>query len=188
MISGNLEYLMTSLPYLKFQNDREEKKRVLNTLSHYSNLNEDELKSVSILEHMAEPYLSKKDYQIFKAVDLQNIHRSDFRKNRIGVLSEFASYRLSLKENIEQLRLSRQEQTASTVESNTIFEGLIGSPLDNEIYLMKRQWDKLEQLSVEHYSDFSALLIYKLKLLLLERYWSFNQERGFKIFLDLTTN
>jgi hypothetical protein len=74
--------------------------------------------------------------------------------------------------------------------SNSDLAKLIGqgTPLDKEIQIMKHQWDQLEELSVGYFADLDALIIYKIKLLILLRWWSFKFEKGFKTFTQITTN
>ena len=62
-----------------------------------------------------------------------------------------------------------------------------GNPLDREIRLLKYQWSELETLSVGHFADSEALFTYKLKLLLLVRLWSFDQQRGYDTFIQFTS-
>jgi len=188
MISGNLEYLMTSLPHLRFDAREQEKKRVQSTLQQYSHNNNGELSAVSILENLAKDYLSKPKYQLFQTISLSNIHSTHFREHNNKMIAQFASFRYDLMEKLRRLRHSKGNQNESAIKSDAITEGLVGTPLDQEIFLLKLQWDKLAELSIGHYSDVLALVIYKLKLLLLSRYWSFDQKRGFQVFLNLTTN
>ncbi len=91
-----------------------------------------------------------------------------------------------LKKGVQQLRILRKNSGEASIPKKPPLPLEPGTPLEEETQLIKWQWDKLEELSLGHYSDFGALAIYKLKLLLLERWWSFDQEQGFAIFLNAT--
>jgi len=60
-----------------------------------------------------------------------------------------------------------------------------GNPLDKEIKLMRTRWEFLDNLSVGRYFDLGALIIYYLKLQILERKDSFNKEKGREVFDQL---
>ena len=56
------------------------------------------------------------------------------------------------------------------------------SPHKAEVSLLELRWNFLENLEVSHYFDVTALIIYSLKLQLLERKVLFNVEDGQKVF------
>ncbi|MFC2114321.1 DUF2764 family protein [Bacteroidota bacterium] len=135
-----------------------------------------------ILHEEAQKFLSEKDFLIFCSLDLDTIFAEKFQKSGNQLLSEFSKYNYAIREIIQQIRIGRisKKQTAGHKE----FEHFLtpGNPLEEEQQLLKYQWDKLDELSLEHYTDFSALISYKLKLLILLRWWSFNAETGFERF------
>ncbi len=93
----------------------------------------------------------------------------------------------SLKKDIEQLRISRKNGLDHPQQKNHSLPLVPGTPLEEEIQLLKWQWDKLEELSIGHYADFGALVIYKLKLLI----YCYDggvltKNRGFDNFLNIT--
>lgn len=57
-----------------------------------------------------------------------------------------------------------------------ILEG--GSPLTNEIHIMEFQWKILDELESEHLFDLDFLIVYSLKLQIIERKISFNRDIG----------
>jgi len=52
------------------------------------------------------------------------------------------------------------------------------NPLEIEKRLMRAQWDFLEEQEIGHFFDLDFLIIYYLKLQILERMFSFNKEKG----------
>lgn len=188
MITGNLEYLMGSLPYLTFQDTEQERTRVFSLFKKYADPLQTEKNSIAILEEEAGKFLSPRTHGVFQQIELKTIHGEAFRQNKNKVLSSFSNYMYSVKKSIEQLRIFRKntEETSTTRKSPLHLQP--GTPLEEELQLLKGQWDKLEELSIGHYTDFEALCIYKLKLLVLLRWWDFDSKRGFDNFLNSTKN
>jgi hypothetical protein len=186
MITGNLEYVMSSLPHLVFKDGDEERFRVLSIFEKYADPISEDSSPVAILEEQAKKFLSPNDFLVFRQIDLNSIHSEHFQKGRNPVLSAFSHQVFWLKSEIRQLRLSRRKGVESSSIIKTLLPESPGNPLNEEIQLLKWQWTKLEDLSIGHYSDFEALCIYKLKLLILLRWWGFKPKKGFDVFLNLT--
>lgn len=187
MIGGTFEYLMSSLPNLVFQNTDETKRRVIGLLQKYAGVASDEINPAEILDSEAQKFLDPATFNIFQKINLRNIHELEFQKNKSTVLSTFSKFTFDLKEKIRQSRISQKGNEKSSKGS---LEKLIdqGTPLEKEIQIIKYQWEKLEELSVGHHADLEALITYKIKLMILLRWWSFNVEKGFEIFTRMTIN
>ncbi len=185
MISGDLEYLMNSLPYLSFQNTTEMQQGVAALLQAYAGQSDDQLNLVQILDNEAKKFLSSQDYLLFCAINLDTIYLRAIQKSAIKVLADFSKYNFELREKVRQLRLIRGkgDNKAAADHPGMIF--LEGTPLEQEVQLLRYQWDKLEDLSKGHYANLEGLIVYKLKLMLLLRWWSFDTHLGFKKFTQL---
>lgn len=186
MMAGNLEYLMSSLPHLSFLDTAEERSKVLSLFQKYGDGSEETKGIVGILEEETSKFLSKKDYELFQQVDLNTIHSEVFQKGKNKGLSAFSKYMNALKTDLQQLRILRKDGENPSNTKQPTMPLNPGTPLEEEIQLLQWQWDTLEELSLGHYADFEALCLYKLKLLLLLRWWSFDEKIGFDHFLNLT--
>ncbi len=186
MITGNLEYVMSSFPHLHFQNSDEERIRVFSVLRKYAGPLGEEKSIIAILDEEAGKFLTSRASHILKQITLEDIHKEVFQHSKNKVLSAFSAYVHRLKKDIEQLRISRKKRLDASMAKKQPLPLLPGTPLEEEIQLLKMQWEKLDGLSIGHYTDFGALIIYKLKLLLLLRWWSFDQKKGFENFLHIT--
>ena len=186
MMAGNLEYLMSSLPHLSFLDTAEERSKVLSLFQKYGDGSEETKGIVGILEEETSKFLSKKDYELFQQVDLNTIHSEVFQKGKNKGLSAFSKYMNALKTDLQQLRILRKDGENPSNAKQPTMPLNPGTPLEEEIQLLQWQWDTLEELSLGHYADFEALCLYKLKLLLLLRWWSFDEKIGFDHFLNLT--
>ena len=93
-----------------------------------------------------------------------------------------------LKKDLQAWR--RPPREGEKKKSNSELEQIIGegTPLEKEIRIMQYQWDKLEDFSAGHYANFEALVTYKIKLMILLRWWSFQVEKGLENFNRMTTN
>lgn len=186
MIGGTFEYLMSSLPNLSFENTIEAKGRVFNLLNKYAGVGGQKQSLVEILDNEVQKFLQESTFSVFQKIDLRNIHESEFQQSKSKVLSIFSRYMYDLKTEIKLLRISRienDEKSSSPIEKH-IGQG---TPLEKEIQIMKYQWEKIEDLSVGHFADMEALVAYKVKLLILTRWWSFNVESGYENFTQMTT-
>lgn len=188
MIQGNLEYLMSSLPYLFFTDAEEERMRVAALFQKYAGPAAAGQSLLSIFEAEAGKFLSADAFQTLKEIRLEDMHGPAFRNSKNKVLATFAAYTYGLKEDVRQLRLARSGRSEASAQKKPPLPLTPGNPLEEEIQLMKWQWETLEELSTGHYTDFGALCIYKLKLLLLLRWWGFDREKGFEKFLEITKN
>ena len=186
MISGNLEYLMSSLPNLSFQDTQEARLRVASILRKYAGPAAEGKNLTDILDDEAEKFLTPGAGRLLRRIDLNTIHHTEFQQSKNGALSAFSNYAFSLKESVRQLRIARRKDTGQASSQKQPLPIAPGTPLEEEIRLLKLQWDKLEELSIGRYADLSALLVYKLKLMILLRRWSFDTDQGFETFTRLT--
>jgi len=186
MIGGNLEYLMTSLPNLSFQDTPEARSRVSATLKKYAGPAAEGKSLIDILCDEAEKFLTPGTRVLLRQINLNTIYHPTCRQSKNGVLSAFSNYMFSLKKAVRKLRMERRKDDRQASSQKQLLPLTPGTPLEEEIQLLKMQWDKLEELSIGHYADFGALIIYKLKLMILLRWWSFDTNKGFETFIRLT--
>ncbi|WP_370391350.1 DUF2764 family protein [uncultured Winogradskyella sp.] len=183
MLSGNLEYLMSSLPDLMFDNSETYQKEVSKLFKTYNSADEASQDLVLMLHAEAEKFLSTKEFNDLKALSLKAIHQERFQNNSQHVIASFSRFNHQMKREVQRFREHRKNEDLNANKLNfDILPELSNNPLKAEEQLLKLQWDKLEELSIGHYSDLAALFIYKLKLELLVRWWSFNEEVGLNIF------
>lgn len=187
MISGNLEYLVSSLPHLSFTQDKGEQERVSSILTAYAGVSETTDSLSHILEEEAAKYLNSEQYGLLRQIHWNTIHRSPFRNDKNIVISTIADFMYDLKESIARLRLlRRQYRGAPPASENPTLWLMPGTPLEEELQIMQLQWETLDALSAGYFADFEAMVIYKLKLILLSRVWSFDQATGWNRFVQIT--
>jgi len=185
MIIGDLEYLMSSLPYLSFKDEPDFRRKTTTLLQAYTE-GEEEENLVRILDQEAAKFVSGKAISLLRDLEPDRIHEPAYRKKGNQVLAEFSGYVLRQKEAVRAIRLRRSSSLSSNGRQDPELLRLEGSPLEQEIQLMENQWEQLERLSSGHYADLEALILYKLKLLVLLRWWNFDARLGLHRFLELT--
>ena len=188
MIGGTYEYLMSSLPNLSFQNTEETKREVIGLLQKYAGIDSENISPEEILNSEAQKFLPATTFTLFKKFNLENIHELEFQQSKIKVLSAFSKFSYILKNDIKEMRLSQQGEEKKSIKSDIAKLLGDGTPLEKEIFIMKHQWEKIEELAVGHFADMEALFSYKIKLMILIRWWSFNAEKGFENFSQMTKN
>ena len=177
---------MSSLPYLSFDHSGESQRRVSDCFKKYAGAQFAELPLVDLLEREAAKFLSHARYRQFKEVHLDRIHQDAYIHASLPLLSGFAGYVASLRQELKEVRLARRQATDQAALEKIALPFKPGNPLEEEIRVLQLQWDKLDELSAMHYADFSALLAYKLKLMLMVRLWSFDEQKGYEIFVEST--
>ena len=181
MLADRLEYLMTSLPHLVFKQEGEDRKRTIALLRSYGNDDEGGRNLMDIIHGVAATFLTEKEMSELESINYYNVHNDVFKESKSSTLREYSAFSLRLREKIQALRSFRgQSKGNSSIEKHSFIEP--GNPLEEEEQILRMQWDAVEALSVGHYSDYDALVAYKLKLMILLRWWSFNTEQGFEIF------
>ena len=182
MLAGNLEYVMSSLPDLSFSDSETIQQEVNSLFKKYASVDEASEDLVSILHAEAQKFLSARQFRRFQNIQLKTIHQEKFQKSKPKVVSEFSKFTRKLKQELKAYRISRKSDNSLGKTRYELIGELSENPLDAELQLLKLKWQKLNELSIGHYSDLSALIIYKLKLEVLLRWWSFNVDIGFDIY------
>jgi len=182
MLTGNLEYLISSLPNLSFSDSETVQQDIKTLFQKYASNIEVSTDVVSILNNEASKYLSQSDFQIFERLRLNIIHSEQFQSSSIAVVSEFSKFMHHLKRELKTFRLAKKSEESQGKINYELLGELPTNPLQAEQYLLRMQWQKLDALSIGHYADFSALVLYKLKLDVLSRWWQFDTEIGFQVF------
>ncbi len=184
MLSGTLEYLMSSLPHLQFTNAFEIRNRVQSIFKAYATEQANGSLTNTLNEEAAK-FLTPEKEELFSKINLDTIHKAEFQNSPYAVLSDFSNFNFELKKQLKALRDSRQESDETNRKKTNALNLEDANPLEQEIQIMNLQWQEVEQLSVGHFSDFDALIAYKIKLMLIERWWSFDESKGYDKYLDL---
>lgn len=134
---------------------------------------------------LCRPLLAKADFRVLSAAGL-----SSFATGSSGcvVLDKWLEWEKALRNELVKLRAKKKavEPEGQLVD----YAELLGvaelarqaaaeeSPLAAEDRLNRARWDYLDQLEVLHFFDLAKLVIYSLRLQVLERKRLFDRERG----------
>ena len=161
-MTGDLEYLIASLPYLSFSDSDETKSRVETLLKHYTGDAESTKSLVDILDEEAVKFLSSGEFESYSNLNFDRLHHDVYRDSTIGVISEYAHFAYELRMRVADLRRDRRVTRERIAPSKYKLPFDAGTPLDEEIVLLKLQWDKISDLAAGHFADFVALIAYKI--------------------------
>ncbi|NQT28397.1 MAG: hypothetical protein HQ570_02245 [Candidatus Omnitrophica bacterium] len=151
-------YLISELPFLKF--------------------NEKPFITKEFFLEEARKWLNEKDFHILKGVNID-----DFKQGKEkDILGKYKKFEETLRQYIVSTR-SRDQTTKHF--SDVKAELLEGNPLKVEIKLFKKRWDFIESLELEHFFDIGFVILYFLKLQILDKLSVFNKEEGLTVFDSL---
>ncbi len=138
--------------------------------------------SLSFLEQ-AEKWLTENEFFVLQSADINDCFAKD---HSMELLKEWSGYEHELRKDLasyrESHRLGHDHKTNMFPTSYVKDE----NPLQAEIKILQLRWNFLAERRHTHYDDLHALVIYSLKLQILERKASFNAEVGRTRFDKLT--
>ena len=130
----------------------------------------------------AQNWMDARDYHILSQVDMNDF---DAKKRVNPVYDEFKLFENQIRSDIalwREAQKKNQEYKPSNFPVSMIKEG---NPLEIEIRFMELRWQFIDELEREHHFDLGFLILYYLKLQILQRYYIFNKEQGLKKFQKL---
>lgn len=168
-------YAVSSLPFLSFNNTPE--------------ITVDEFSTI------CKSSLVEKDFNIVNSISLTELKGLD---SSIGVINKWLSWEGTLRNELARLRAVSMSVEPGPylyeVESNSETPGIAknafkqDSPLIAEEELDKARWQFLDELEQGHYFDLEKLIVYSLRLQILERKGMFTTEKGNENFQKIYEN
>ncbi|MBU1148338.1 MAG: DUF2764 domain-containing protein [Candidatus Omnitrophica bacterium] len=123
-----------------------------------------------------EKWLCTEDFMVLNEADINNfLHHS----KDTPLLSRWKDFEYSTRTELASYRRAKRQDTEYKIRkdlSNIIQES--SNPLEIETKLSRLKWDLLEEQEIGHFFDLDFLIIYYLKLQILERLTNFNKEKG----------
>jgi len=149
-------YLISSLPLLKF--------------AERPSLTKQDFISES------EKWLSGQDLGILSKADINNFIKE---KGDTSVLRKYKEFEYILREELVFYRTARKKNVEYKIrrDLDQILKE-INNPLEIEKQILLLRWNFLEEEELEHFFDLDFLIIYNLKLQILERLFIFDKKKG----------
>jgi len=119
-------------------------------------------------------WLPEKDFLIISRVSLNDFYPRD-EDNEI--LAKYKNFERTLREEIASFR--RNENRGGTSVNLNLNQG---TPLEIERRLLGLRWEFIESLEGGHFFDLEILILHFLKIQVLERLLTFDNERGTVVF------
>ena len=130
----------------------------------------------------AKKWLSAKDYDLLAQLDMGAM-TSEVRGNK--VVQAYSSFEAELKHDIANWRKAVQRNLDYKPETVPVSLLKEGNPLEVEMKLLQLKWDLIDQMEREHDFDLGFVVLYYLKLQILQRYLTFDKELGLEKFQKL---
>ncbi len=150
---SNMVYLMTSLPSLS--------------------LGEAPPITIDEFNDDAKRELSSRHFKALQSVDIQKLEA------KIGV-KNISSLLETIKEDLSEVRTAKAQSRQAKPELLPL-NAFRGNPLEREMNIMQWQWEELQDIEAGKTFTLTEVLVYKLKLQLVERLYSFNKVRGAEV-------
>jgi len=127
----------------------------------------------------ARKWLSQKDFTSLELAAPDVFSQSRYMPQ---VLISYRVFEKSLREALAFLRGATElrPEPQQLEKTKAILAG--GDPLEKERKLLFARWQYIEELQAGHFFDISFIVLYYLKLQLLEQLFSFDKEKGQKVF------
>lgn len=121
----------------------------------------------------AKRQLSARHFKALQSVDIQNLN------TEVGIKS-ISSFIKSIKEDLSEAREAKEQSRQVKIERmpNSV---LLGNPLEREMNIMQWQWEELQDIEAGKTFTLTEVLVYKLKLQLVERLYSFDENKGAEV-------
>ena len=141
-----------------------------------------EISSESFLEE-AEKWLSPRDFAVLSQADyaaLQTIKRGP------GVLKRYIEFERNFRTELVHWR--RAQRDGQDYKPRSFPPSLVkeGNPLEVERKLLRYRWDIINELEWDHHFDLDFLVLYYIKLQILERLSLFDKEKGLELFQKIS--
>jgi hypothetical protein len=134
---------------------------------------------------MCKRYVKKSDFDMLRSVQLIDAKQKEIPS---GVLGDFLNFELRLRNALAILRSQRlgiEIEDSVSYDTSDHEQILLAeeafhapSPLKAEVILNKARWRYLDEIEFGHYFDMEKLIIFFIKLQMLERIALFDAERG----------
>ena len=150
---SNLVYLMSSLPSLSFG----------------------QVPPIT-MEEFTQDAKSQLSAKHFKKLEPVDIYKATDSKGKVG-LKSIGAMLDEMQEDISEIRAAKTQKRAPGLQRlpQTIINA---NPLEREKLIMKWQWEELDTIQAGEVFTFTEVMIYKLRLQILNRLNSFNKEQG----------
>lgn len=130
----------------------------------------------------AKKWLGPKDYALLLQLDLEKM-TSKLMGN--SVVKQYTAFEARLREEIVNWRKARLRNLDYKPESIPVSVLKEGTPLEVEKKLLQLKWDLMDQMEREHDFDIGFVILYYLKLQIIDRLFTFNKEEGLEKFQKL---
>lgn len=138
--------------------------------------------TIDIFLMEAKKWLSNRGYRVLSQILIDD---TSVEKKDPHLWQEYKKFELRFRTDLALWRQSVREGQEIKMTGFPVSIVKDGNPLEVEKRLLAHRWHFLEEMEKEHHFDFGFLIIYFLKLQILQRLSLFNKEKGVEVFKDI---
>jgi len=127
----------------------------------------------------AKRWMSRRNYRTLSHV---NLFETIAKKTSPGILRQIQQFEYQFRSDLSQWRQTRGSEKEIKPASFLFSMIKEGNPLEIEKRMLHYRWAFIDELEKTHHFDLGYLILYYLKLQILQRIRSFDQKEGLKIF------
>jgi len=122
------------------------------------------------------------DEKTFSLIEGARLENFEGVRTASTVLDTYREFEKDLRTQLAQVRMLKRRGVTHEQEEDS-FHFISGKdPLEQEVHLFRLRWDYLDELSQDHFFDRDYLIIYYLKVQILERLEGFDEKKGREVF------
>jgi len=127
-------------------------------------------------------WLSSKDFMVLSGADINDV---SLKNHSFSVLIEYKIFERGLRDELRLWREALRTNRECAISPDLRKALTQGNPLDIEKNLLQLRWNFIEEKEEGHYFDLEFLILYFLKVQIIERLFTFNKEKGMAKFEKL---
>ena len=124
-------------------------------------------------------WMSPQEYRVLQKADIDS---SKVLVDTNPILTQWRMQDSFLRDDLSRARHIAQNTSGEKLPVSMLSVFAQETPLLMEKEFARKQWYVLDELELGHYFDINILIVYFLKLQILERFATFNKDEGMKVF------
>jgi len=129
-----------------------------------------------------EKWLSPTDLDNIKAIDINNL---EITAEDNALVKEWKAFDAGFRTEIKGVREARRRSSGEKISASLKIIFNESTPLLKEKKILEKRWEFLEEGEFGYHFDINVLVLYFLKLQILERLEMFDKEKGKEVFEKL---
>ncbi|MFC1569595.1 DUF2764 family protein [bacterium] len=139
--------------------------------------------NVSMFLEEANKWMSKRDLEKLKNVSFKDSEVDEKHSKTLRIVQQFGK---QIRQDLGQWRQSKKKGAEYKPESFPVSIVKEGNPLEIEKKLLYLRWQFIESMELDHHFDLDLLMLYFLKLQILQKLSEYNKDKGMERFQQIS--